>query len=161
MIHTHSTRIYADSAYDKYFSLKPSLPLWLAVLFLSREITLPLCMGAAHVAGVNEVALGVMRQLWTLDFSMAPALPAAIVLYLFMRRVPTASHTVRWLWSHGTALLVISALIDAAVSSVKLARTGEVNDVTLLSWICVCIDLFVIGHALLSQRVRDTFTDFP
>ncbi len=160
-IHTHTGRLYADSAYDDYFSLKPSLPLWLAVLFLSREITLPLLMGAAHVAGVNDGALSLIRELWSLDFSMAPAIPGAAVLYLFIRRVPTASLLVRRAWSRGKMLLVIAAILDVAASVAKLTHGNAINDLTVISGISIGIDLAIIGYVAMSQRVLDTFADFP
>ncbi len=160
MIHTHSARLYDDSAYDKYLSLKPSLSVWLAALFLSREITLPLCMGMAHVAGVNNEALGVMRQLWSFDFTMLPAIPAATLLYLFIRRIPTASRAVRWLWSQGRVLLVISAALDVAAILASMRRT-EITDLTLAACTSMAVDVTIVGYSLISQRVRDTFDDFP
>jgi len=160
-IHTHTGRLYADSAYDNYFSLKPSLTLWLAVLFLSREITLPLIMGAARIAGVNDAASSLIRELWSLDFSMAPALPAAALLYLFIRRVPSASRLVRWAWSWGKMLLAIAAILDVAASAAKLTRGGDIDDLTVITCMTIGIDLAIICYASKSQRVRDTFADFP
>lgn len=160
MLHTHSTRIYPDSAYDQYLTLKPPLPLWLATWFLARAITLPLCMGVAHVAGVNDAALRVMRQAWSFDFSMVPALAAATLLYLFIRRVPTASQGVRWLWSRGRVLLVTSAILDIAAGSI-IGWAREFNDTSLMTCIGMSIDLVIIGYGLVSERVRDTFADFP
>ena len=160
-IHTHSARFYGDSAYDNYFSLKPSRTLWLAVWFLSRTITLPLIMGAAHVAGVNDEALRLMRELWSFDVSMIPAVPAAAVLYLFIRRVPTASRAVRWAWSRGKVLLLISAMLDVAANFARLPRDGVFNDLSVISCMSIAIDLVIIGYGMMSRRVRDTFADFP
>jgi hypothetical protein len=161
MLHTHTTRIYADSAYDKYFCLKPSPPLWLAVLFLSREISLPVCMGIAHFAGVDEAALTAMRRLWAFDLSILPAVPAAMLVYLFVRRVPTAPQLVRRLWRRGRVLLALSAILDVAASSANLVRADKLDDFVLVSCIFICIDLLIIGYAVRGERWRDTFADFP
>ena len=117
-IHTHSARFYGDSAYDNYFSLKPSRTLWLAVLF-------------------------------------------AAVLYLFIRRVPTASRAVRWAWSRGKVLLLISAMLDVAANFARLPRDGVFNDLSVISCMSIAIDLVIIGYGMMSRRVRDTFADFP
>jgi Protein of unknown function (DUF2919) len=159
--HIHSAPLYADSAYDKYFCLKPPPLLWLAVLFLSREITLPLGMGMAQVAGVNSEALTAMRRLWRFDLSIAASVVAAVVLYLFFRRVPGASRAVRWLWAHGAALLALSAIMDAATTLVAVLRVGELDDRTVLSWLTIAVDIGILCYVLMTRRVRDSFADFP
>ena len=149
-IHTHSARFYGDSAYDNYFSLKPSRTLWLAVWFLSRTITLPLIMGAYD----NYFSLKPSRTLWL-------AVLFAAVLYLFIRRVPTASRAVRWAWSRGKVLLLISAMLDVAANFARLPRDGVFNDLSVISCMSIAIDLVIIGYGMMSRRVRDTFADFP
>ena len=57
--------------------------------------------------------------------------------------------------------MVIAAILDAAASVAKLAHGNAINDSTVVSCMSIGIDLAIIGHVVMSQRVRDTFADFP
>src|SRR5277367_4682461 len=111
-----SSHTYALSHYDDYMCLKPPLLLWIAVFFLSKAITMPLAAGMGHVAGVSDDALSAMRGLWSADGALFPSAIAAVLLYAFFRRLPSASRQVRWIWAHGVALLAASAAIDLVLS---------------------------------------------
>ena len=81
MARSDSARIYAPTSYDDYLCLKPPLLLWVALLFLSRAITLPFAMGIGQVAGVSAEALAAVRALWSGDIALLPSLIAMVPLY--------------------------------------------------------------------------------
>jgi hypothetical protein len=160
MYHIHSKDTYSSSQYDGYFCLKPPVLLWVAILFLSRSITLPLIAGLGRFVGVNADALSVMRQLWSIE-TLAPSLLAGIVLYALIRRVPSASQGVRWIWAHGHLFLAFSAGIDLILSAIAVARLDHFEDGALLSLSSAAFDGYFLLYLLLARRVRDTFAEFP
>jgi hypothetical protein len=151
---------YPPSCFDNADCLKPPLLLWIGALFLSRGIVLPAVIGVGHVANVNADAMAVMRGLWRAD-DLIPALLAAPVVYALVRRVPTASRLVRWLWAHGRELLALSAAVDLTRSILLLKGLADFGDQTPLT-IGACIaDLYFLLYVLAARRCRDTFSDFP
>ncbi len=160
MRHSYSPDAYGPSSYDDYLCLKPPLLLWVAVLYLSRAITLPVAMGIASFAGVNADAIALLRRLWTVE-SLAPSLIAAVILYALCRRVPTASGLLRWIWARGRVFLVVSAAIDLILSLSSPIRLREINDEVLLSVLSAAVDLYFLLYIFAARRVRDTFSEFP
>jgi hypothetical protein len=150
---------YPESCFDDDFCLKPPVLLWAAVLFLSRGAALPIVFGLGRFAGVNADALGVLHALWRSD-ALIPAAFAAPVLYSLVRRLPSASRPVRWIWAHGRALLVLSVLADLALAALSIRGFSELGDA--LPAICAGIaDAYFLLYLLAARRIRDTFTDFP
>jgi hypothetical protein len=158
--HVHSPQSYSSSSYDDYLCLKPPVMLWMVILYLSKAITLPIAMGIASFAGVNPDAIKLMRGFWSAE-SLLPSLIALLVLLALLRRMPSASQPVRWLWAHGRTLLAMSAGIDLVLSLVQFIRGGEVNDQTILSLLAAGIDLYFLIYVLAARRVRDAFGEFP
>jgi hypothetical protein len=155
-----SSHTYALSAYDNHMCLKPPLLLWVAVLFLSKAITLPLAVGIGHVAGVNADALSAMRGLWSAG-ALLPSFIAAVLLYAFFRRVPSASRQVRWIWARGVVFLTVSAGMDLVLSLISTIRPKEIDDQLLLSSLNAAADAYFLLYILAARRVRDTFSEFP
>ena len=160
MRHSHPSHSYPPSHYDDQLCLKPPLMLWVAVLYLSRTITLPIAMAIGHFAGVDSSAITVIRGLWSVN-ALVPSLIAAVFLYALCRRVPTASRPVRWIWAHGQIFLAISAVLDIALLVIGLIRQGEINDQSLLSLIAAVVDLYFLVYIFAARRVRDAFSEFP
>lgn len=156
-----SVDIYAESAYDHYLCLKPTPLMWLSMLWLSREITLPLIVGMAQMANVDPSALAALRRFWALDFSLVPAVIAALVLVTFFRRVPKATRAVRWIFGHGAKLLSSAAALDALLILTAIVTSGQFNDQTFLSCVALTADVVFLVYLLLSRRVRNTFKEFP
>ena len=157
---TLSTRSYSPSDYDDFACLKPPFMLWLAVVYLSRAITLPLAVALGRYAGVSEEAIAYCRDLWSAE-SLVPSLLAAAVFYALFRRVPTASLQVRWIWARGSLLLGGAAAIDVAIAVFSIARIGQLNDQVIVSLATIAIDLYFLSYILLARRVRDAFLEFP
>ena len=161
MAHSDSPRMYALTSYDDYMCLKPPVLLWVAVLFLSRAITLPFAMGIGQVAGVSADALSAMRGLWSGDLALVPSLIAVVLLYAFFRRVPSASRQVRWIWAHGVAFVAVSAGADLVLSMNSVIRSTEIGDQLLFSSLNAAADGYFLLYVFVARRVRDTFSEFP
>ena len=160
MRHTYSPDTYADSHYDAYFCLKPPLLLWVAVLYLSKALTLPAIAAVGAYAGVNADAISLLKRFWSAE-ALLPSLIAAVILYTLCRRLPTASKQVRWIWAHGRIFLAFSAGIDLLLSLTPAIRAGEMNDQVLWSLFNATIDVYFLAYILTARRVRDTFSEFP
>jgi hypothetical protein len=159
MRHSSDDHTYSPSAYDDTLCLKPSVLMWLALLWLSRTITLPILIGVGHVAGVNADAMTMLRDYWNAD-QLIPAAFALPVLFACCRRVPTAPRAVRWIWAQGRALLLLSAVLDIAMCAVAPWH-HETSDQVLLALSTAAVDLYLLAYLLAARRVRDTFLDFP
>jgi len=160
MRHSHPAHTYPPSHYDDQMCLKPPLLLWVAVFYLSRAITLPVAMALGHFAGVDEKAITLFRGVWSAN-GLIPSSIAAVMLYALMRRVPTASRTVRWIWAHGRMVLSVSAVLDIALLLVALIRQGEINDQSIWSLIAAVGDLYFLIYIVAARRVRHAFLEFP
>jgi hypothetical protein len=160
MRHADPSHSYPASYYDDQMCLKPPLLLWVAVLYLSRAITLPVAMAVGHFAGVDSRAIDSFRAFWSLD-ALIPSLIAAIVLYALVRRVPTASGLVRWIWARGQILLVAAAVLDIVLLAIGLIRQGEINDASLMSLFAAVVDGYFLVYILAARRVRHAFAEFP
>ncbi|MGA2399423.1 MAG: DUF2919 family protein [Steroidobacteraceae bacterium] len=159
--YTHShAQTYPAASYDDYLCLKPPLLLWIVILYLSKVITLPIAMAVASFSGVNPDAIKLIRSLWSAE-SLLPSLIAILVLFALLRRMPSASKPVRWIWAHGRTLLALSAGIDLVLALVQFIRVGELNDQTVLSLMTAGIDLYFLVYVLAARRVRDAFGEFP
>jgi hypothetical protein len=151
---------YPLSYYDDHMCLKPPLLLWVAVLYLSRAITLPVAMAIGSFAGVDSRAITLFRAFWSLD-ALIPSLIALVVLYALCRRIPTAPKLIRWVWGHGRIILTVSAVADVALLSIGLIKQGEINDLSVLSAIAALVDLYFLVYILAARRVRHAFAEFP
>jgi Protein of unknown function (DUF2919) len=160
MVHSHHSHSYPPSYYDDQMCLKPPLLLWVAVIYLSRAITLPVAMAIGHFAGVDSRAIASFRAFWSLD-ALIPSLIAVVILYALCRRVPTASRWVRWIWARGRVFLAVSAALDIALILIALIRQGEISDLSLMSLIAAAVDAYFLTYILAARRVRDAFAEFP
>jgi len=140
--------------------LKPPLLLWVAVLYLSRAITLPVAMAIGHFTGVDSRAISSFRAFWSLD-ALIPSLIAVVILYALCRRVPTAPRQVRWIWARGQVFLAVAALLDMALIFMALIRQGEITESSLLPLIAAAVDAYFLMYILAARRVRHAFSEFP
>jgi len=159
MRHSSSNHSYSPSAYDDYMCLKPSPFMWLALFWLSRAITLPILIGVGHIAGVNADAMTMLRDYWNAD-QLIPAAFALPVLFACCRRVHTAPRAVRTIWARGRTLLLVSAVLDIALSALAPWH-HETSDQSLLALSTAAVDLYFLAYVFAARRVRDTFLDFP
>jgi len=149
---------YSLSDYDKHFCLKPPVPLWAALFFLSRAVTLPFLLGLGGFAGIDQNTRALFNGFFDWPTMIPSAIAGAVVIAL-VRRHPSASSPIRWIWGHGRVLLAIAALLDMLLSIfTSPLRHGELSALPLVT---VLIDLYLLAYILAARRVRDVFADFP
>ncbi len=158
--HHQPSDTYPLSYFDEQMCLKPPLLLWVAVLFLSRALTLPVAMAIVHFAGADPAAIAAVRGLWN-PLALLPSLIAAPVLYALCRRVPSAHSAVRSVWERGRILLSIAAALDVVLIAIAQLHQGYFNDQTVLSLCAAVVDLYFLVYIAAARRVRDTFAEFP
>ncbi|MGO9988178.1 MAG: DUF2919 family protein [Steroidobacteraceae bacterium] len=158
--HSDLSQSYPASQYDDQMCLKPPVLLWVAVLYFSRAITLPIAMAIGHFVGVDQQAISVSRGLWSAD-ALIPSLIAVVMLYTLCRRVPSASKGVRWIWAQGQIVLAVAAALDIVLLIIGLIRQGEINDQPMWSVFAAVADVYFLTYILAVRRVRDAFAEFP
>jgi hypothetical protein len=152
-------RQYAFSAYDKHLCLKISMPMWAAILFLARPFAI-LLMSFAN----RQDRTGLLSTFYHDPFSLAidtlAALPALLVIVAWARHRPEASRPIRWLWAHGRSLLLLATLLNIASVFLPLLWNPDVRmDTPELVKLAICVTILYM--LIKSERVRDTFNDFP
>jgi hypothetical protein len=140
--------------------LKPPVLLWLAVLYLSRAVVLPLASAIGHFVGLDNAVITMLRGYWSAQ-TLLPSLAALPVFYCLFRRVPKASGPVRWIWRHGRALLIVSAGIDLVLSALQLLHSPTLGDEPIFPLSTAAVDVYFLVYLLAARRARDTFLDFP
>jgi hypothetical protein len=160
MIYRHQPDSYPPSLYDDDDCLKPPYLLWLAALYLSRGVLLPLVAGLGHFARVETSAMTVMRGLWRTD-QLIPAAFSAPVLYALVRRTPRASRVVRWVWRRGRTLLILSAAVDIVLALYAVRPYDELSNGLFAALATCAADAYIMLYVFTARRIRDAFAEFP
>lgn len=150
---------YGLHSYDDYLCLRPSWLLIASLIFLCRGLAAYALVG---VSGGVPAGLNSLVDTDTLWSGVLAAAPAAMVLYAFTSRVPTAPKFVRWIWTHGRAFVALSVASYIAIAAVQygadlrrwLASPLEVKAMAV-------VEVAILAYVFLSPRVRQSFLDFP
>jgi hypothetical protein len=154
-------RRYDPSNYDEHFCLKPPLLLWLALVYLSRAITLPLAVQISSLAGGSADTTALIRGAFS-AYSLLPSLIAAVVFVALIRRSPSGSRAARWIWARGRILLATSAILDLGLSFVDpQSGHGGASGAIEARVLTAAFDLYFLVYILAAGRVRDAFAAFP
>jgi len=158
-------KVYGFSDYDKNFALKIHLDLWLVILYLLRPFVLMasairMGRGASGVQGASGLRDLIYPDNFSLFLGMAAAIPVFIILFAYVKRKPGASDLIRKIWRHGMLILVCAALLNIAIVFLPLLL-GTVGSINIYGWGQLGIALVIIGYLYSSERVKDTFADFP
>ncbi len=154
------SRQYPFSAYDSHLCLTFSTSMWLASLFLIRPFAI-LIMSVVKKGDRT----GLLDQIYgsnisTMYLEIIAALPAILILFALMNRKPGASKQIKWIWSYGRILLLSSTLLNILSLFTPLLWKSNIRmDAPELIKLAICIA--VIIFLLKSERVKDTFNDFP
>lgn len=153
------SKIYSYKDYDKYLSLKVGFGLWLVVLFLLRPYVL-LASSLRGVDGVGGLKDLVYHDDLSLILGIIATFPVLIFIYVWVKRMPGASAIVRKAWKHGKLLLIASALLSI-LGTFLPKFTGYSHKINAIGWAQIVLSILVIVYLHFSQRVNDTFADFP
>ena len=157
----HNVGSYGFAAYDRYMSLRPPLLLWIAVLYLSRAIVLPLVAQLVSCTGSTTDATSMMHDQFT-PLVLVPSFFAIVVLWVLLAKSPSRGPLMRRIYARGRTLLALSALCDLVVHVVGPALWGgELPEQTLGTLLVGLFDGYFLVFVLVSRQVRDVFASFP
>lgn len=154
------SRVYSFKDYDKNLSLKVGLGLWMVVLYLLHPYILLLSALRPHQPDVAGLKNMVYPENFSLTLAILATLPALCLIYAWTRRNPGASNVVQYIWRHGSMVLTVTALLNIATVFVPLFLDFK-HKTHMVGWMQLAISVMVIVYVQLSQRVKDTFADFP
>jgi len=151
---------YPFSAYDRYLCLAPNGTIWFILLYLMRPYVV-MIMSITNLqdhTGLIELVYG--GQQAVMGMGALASIPAMAILYAFVKRNPGAGDSVRRLWHQGRNLLMIGIAGNLIILALPffLVEAYEMNKV---AWIQLGIALYIIYELIMSQRIKDTFNDFP
>ncbi len=153
------SKYHPISSYDKYVSLKMSGAMWFVILFLLRPY---LILVVSVLNRKDKMLLINMFYSDRLAMSLAAVagIPAALLIYAWVKRNPDAPSFPRQVWKRGRLLLAISAALSAFVVFVPL-WLGAVHKVTEYGWGQFVISLLILVVVYRSQYMKDCFSDWP
>jgi len=159
------SRVYSYKDYDKLLCLKVSNGLWLVILYLLRPYPILISTRRMGRAGRGVEGLeGLKNMVYPDDFSLTlgilATIPVLILLYGWVKRKPGAPDYVWKIWRHGAWLLITAAVLNIAIVLIPLLL-GLMHHIHLAGWVQVVLSLPIIVYLYFSQRVKDTFADFP
>jgi len=146
------------SQYDQHLCLKPPGLLLIAMIFLSRAVTLPVIVRLASLAGGSADTTDFVRGTFSV-YTAVPSLVATAVLYALLRRAPKASTAVRWIWAHGRTILAAAAALDFGLWFLDPPTGAGVGDAGRV--LVAALDVYFFVYILAARRVRDVFDQFP
>lgn len=151
---------YRFSDYNDDGVLKVPFLLWCALLYLSRHL-LFLGLGGFSSFMMTRMGGGMadFSHLHSHPLSLLASLPAVTVAIVGLRRSPGAGRAIRVIWQRGHVLLVIAALLDLGL----FLLNWYLHPVQMNQWLIAgaVMDSYILAYLWRSQRVRDTFADFP
>ena len=158
-------KVYSFEEYDKYLCLKPSRGLWLVVLFLLLPFVFMLLTFLFGRRGGDTTFLKDMQEVLypdNLSFMLAflASMPTLIFMYAWIRRKPGASENVKKICRNGVVILSATAIMNVIVIFVPLLTRG-ISSIHWVGWVEAALLFVIIGYLHSSQRVKDTFSDFP
>ena len=155
---------YDPSAYDKNLCLKPSFGLYFALIFGIKDFLLVILPAFASFKS-NSTSLDYLADLVQPEMFLADLIVILVWLAL-LNRDPNAKVLWRNVWSKGRLLLILAFSLHAAVLLGE--RLYAINQV--VNWqraldlklvYMFIINLIFLANLLTSQRIKDTFADWP
>ena len=92
--------------------------------------------------------------------AIVAAVPAAFVLYAFIRRRPLVTDGIRWMWKRGREFMLGSCVLNMFIVFVPVLL-GITQRVSLIEWAQLGISIAIATYLYTDQRVKDVFADFP
>jgi len=150
---------HSISCYDKNLCLKPDITIWLILLFFLRAC-LVLVLSLVNMRDRTALIDMVYPDRLAMSLSALAGVPAALLVYAWVKRNPGATPFVKKIWRNGRLLLVASALLNIAIVFLPVL-TGSVHRIYPGDWAQFGISLLILVVVLMSSYIRDCFNDFP
>jgi len=87
-------------------------------------------------------------------------IPVLLLIMVYIKRKPGAPGWVRKIWHKGKQLLLATAVLNMIIIFIPFLMdlTHKIN---MLGWGQLAIAAYIIFYLYTTQRVKDTFADFP
>jgi len=159
------SKVYEFHDYDKNLSLKCGYGLWLVILYFMHPYILLVSTRSVGRGGGRKEGLEVLKNMvypdnFSLVLAILATLPALCFIYAWTRRRPGASTMVRYIWRNGVHMLSFAALFNIVVVFVPFMM-GLKLTLGMIGWAQIGLSVIVILYLQFSERVKDTFADFP
>jgi len=155
---------YSPEDYDKYFCLKPSFGLYLTLVFGIKDFLLIILPALASFKS-NSTSLDYLAGLVQPEMFIADLIVILVWLAL-LNRSPNAKVVWKNIWSKGQLMLIVAFGIHAAILLVEqlyafnaVANWQRGWDLKIIY--LLVINLIFLANLLTSQRIKDTFTEWP
>ena len=155
---------YDPSAYDKNLCLKPSFGLYLTLVFGIKDFLLIILPALASFKS-KSTSLDYLTDLVQPEMFIADLMVVVVWLALFNRN-PDSKVVWENIWSKGRLMLILAFGIHAAILLVEqlyalnaVANWQRALDLKLVY--LLIINLIFIANLSTSQRIKDTFADWP
>jgi len=150
---------HAISCYDKNLCLKPNITIWLILLFLLRPY-LVLILSIVNMRDRTGLIDLVYPDRLAMSLGALAGVPAAFLVYAWIKREPNTTTFVRNIWAKGRVILAVSALLNAIAILVPF-WFGSVHRMPSGDWVQLSIALLILVVVYTSSYIRDCFNDFP
>lgn len=154
--------LYSPETYDKHLALKVPLLLSVTLLYAIRHILIVfLAYNPSPRLGSAFAFLQPLAEPWF----VAADLPALLVLLAWWQRRPGAKALWRGIWRYGRVLLTTSLLLQFALlahrQGMSILGAYYLSQGERLAIVSLGLNLLLVYYLWRSQRVADTFADFP
>ena len=155
---------YSPEDYDKCLCLKPSFGLYLTLVFGIKDLLLVILPALASFKS-KSTSLDYLADLVQPEMFIADLIVLVVWLALFNRN-PDSKAVWKNIWSKGRLMLIVAFGIHAAILLVEqmyafnaVANWQRALDLKIIY--LLAINLIFLANLLTSQRIKDTFADWP
>jgi hypothetical protein len=158
------SKLYSFNDYDKYMSLKLDFELWLIIVYFLRPFIMKVSTIQMGRGARSDSVSGLKDLVYPNDFGFFIAflatIPVLLLIMVYMKRKPGASAWVRNIWHKGKQLLLATAVLNMVIIFIPFLMdlTHKIN---MLGWGQLAIAAYIVFYLYTTQRVKDTFADFP
>jgi len=158
------SKLYSFNDYDKYMSLKLDFELWLIIVYFLRPFIMKISTIQMGFGAKSDSVSGLKDLVYPNDFGFFIAflatIPVLLLIMVYMKRKPGASGWVRKIWHKGKQLLLATAVFNMVIIFIPFLMdlTHKIN---MLGWGQLAIAAYIVFYLYTTQRVKDTFADFP
>jgi hypothetical protein len=158
------SKLYSFNDYDKYMSLKLDFELWLIIVYFLRPFIMKISTIQMGRGAKSDSVSGLKDLVYPNDFGFFIAflatIPVLLLIMVYMKRKPGASGWVRKIWHKGKQLLLATAVLNMVIIFIPFLMdlTHKIN---MLGWGQLAIAAYIVFYLYTTQRVKDTFADFP
>lgn len=158
------SKLYSFNDYDKYMSLKLDFELWLIIVYFLRPFIMQVSTIQMGRGAKSDSVSGLKELVYPNDFvfflAFLATIPVLLLIMAYMKRKPGASGWIRNIWHKGKQLLLATAVLNMIIIFIPFLMdlTHKIN---MLGWGQLAIAAYIVFYLYTTQRVTDTFADFP